>query len=64
MTLSGAAYVFPRSGITWTEINKKKPNLAIDDYFFGESMCMAANGKSFVISAHQAKMRDGLEKCR
>ena len=61
MISSGAAYVFTRSGTTWTEINKiKKPNPATNDCF-GESICLAGDGKSFVIGAHQSKIRDGLE---
>ena len=48
--LSGSAYVFTRSGSTWTEQQKLKASDATNSDFFGDSV--ALDGDTAVIGAH------------
>jgi hypothetical protein len=50
-TNSGAAYVFSRSGSTWTEVQKLTPsNPVVNNQFFGQQVAISDNGNVIAIS--------------
>ncbi len=48
---SGAAYVFTRSGATWTEQQKLTASDAADNDYFGYSVAISSDGNSAIIGA-------------
>ncbi|MBK7534002.1 MAG: integrin [Myxococcales bacterium] len=50
---AGAAYVFTRSGATWTQQAYVKPSNTGADDAFGTSLALAADGSTLAIGAHQ-----------
>jgi hypothetical protein len=48
---NGAAYVFTRSGVTWSEQQKLTASDAASDDFFGTSVALSSNGNTAIIGA-------------
>jgi hypothetical protein len=51
-TNNGAAYVFTRSGSTWTEQQKLLASDASTDDFFGNSVALSSDGNTAIIGAY------------
>lgn len=50
-SFEGAAYVFTRTGLNWTQQAKLIPNVNNHDSFFGYSVAISANGATVAVSA-------------
>ena len=50
-TNNGAAYVFTRSGSTWTEQQKLLASGATSDELFGNSVCISADGNIVIVGS-------------